>query len=182
MSFALTVYSSGPRQPTLVLWIGSDLLSSTRDGALEGRSKRRYHMDCLTPSLNTHPEGDWICAECAVTPEHTDDSTVEAEISDGELTDLLAEVDETASISSRLRPSTLNRPSGSADGRHSRRIQSRASSNPHPLAQTSRHVPRYLLRETPPAVATVEVAALHHGGINSAAVKLKTGERRKRAT
>uniref|UniRef100_A0A4W6FPV0 PHD-type domain-containing protein n=1 Tax=Lates calcarifer TaxID=8187 RepID=A0A4W6FPV0_LATCA len=48
-----------------------------------GRSDRRhrllvcihcdsgYHMDCLTPSLNTGPEGDWICPECAVTPHHT---------------------------------------------------------------------------------------------------------------
>uniref|UniRef100_A0A3B4TH32 PHD and ring finger domains 1 n=1 Tax=Seriola dumerili TaxID=41447 RepID=A0A3B4TH32_SERDU len=48
-----------------------------------GRSDRRhrllvcihcdsgYHMDCLTPSLNTGPEGDWICPECAASPHHT---------------------------------------------------------------------------------------------------------------
>uniref|UniRef100_A0A3Q3XBM2 PHD-type domain-containing protein n=1 Tax=Mola mola TaxID=94237 RepID=A0A3Q3XBM2_MOLML len=42
-----------------------------------GRSDRRhrllvcvhcdsgYHTDCLTPALNTGPEGDWICPECA---------------------------------------------------------------------------------------------------------------------
>ncbi|XP_056279290.1 PHD and RING finger domain-containing protein 1-like [Pseudoliparis swirei] len=159
-----------------------------------GRSDRRhrllmcihcdsgYHMDCLTPSLNTCPEGDWVCAECAVTPQHTDGSVVEGEISDGELTDLLVAVDETASTSSRLRPSTLNRPRSSADRRHSQRIQSRASGNPHPLPQTSWHVPRCLLRATQPAAATVEVAALHHRDINSAAVELKTRKRRKRAT
>ncbi|XP_031701406.1 PHD and RING finger domain-containing protein 1-like [Anarrhichthys ocellatus] len=143
-----------------------------------GRSDRRhrllmcihcdsgYHMDCLTPSLNTGPEGDWICAECAVTPQHTDGSVVEDEISDGELTDLLAEVDQTSSTSSRLRPSTVNRPSSSADRRHSQRIQSRAGANP----QTSWHVPRYLLRATKPAVTAVEVAALPHSDTSSAAV------------
>ncbi|TNN84445.1 PHD and RING finger domain-containing protein 1 [Liparis tanakae] len=114
-----------------------------------GRSDRRprllkcihcdsgFHMDCLTPPLNTCPEGDWVCAECAVTPQHTDGSVVEGEISDGELTDLLVAADETASASSRLRPSTLNRPRSSAGRRHSQRIQSRASGNPLPLPQTS---------------------------------------------
>lgn len=62
---------------------------------------------------------------------------VEEEISDGELADLLAEVDETTSTSSRLRPSTANRPSSSAERRHSRRIQNRASSDPDPRPQTS---------------------------------------------
>lgn len=62
---------------------------------------------------------------------------VEEEISDGELTDLLAEVDETPSTSSRLRPSTINQPSSSAGRRHSQRIQSRASSSPNPRLQTS---------------------------------------------
>ncbi|XP_054465858.1 PHD and RING finger domain-containing protein 1-like [Anoplopoma fimbria] len=132
-----------------------------------------YHMDCLTPSLKTGPEGDWICAECAVTPQHTDSSMVEGEISDGELTDILAEVDETASTSSRLRPSTINRPSGSTDRRHSQRIQSRASANPHPLPQAPLHVPRYLLRATMPAVTTVEVAAPHHSDTSSAACQVK---------
>lgn len=26
-----------------------------------------YHMHCLRPTLNTRPEGDWVCPECAVT-------------------------------------------------------------------------------------------------------------------
>lgn len=30
----------------------------------------RFHMDCLTPSLNSGPEGDWTCPDCAVSP-HT---------------------------------------------------------------------------------------------------------------
>lgn len=64
---------------------------------------------------------------------------VEGEISDGELTDLLAEGDDAALVSSRLRPSTLNRPRGFTERRHSQRIQSRTrtsygvipSSQPH---------------------------------------------------
>lgn len=31
----------------------------------------RYHMDCLRPPLNTSPEDDWVCPECAVIPQHT---------------------------------------------------------------------------------------------------------------
>ncbi len=62
---------------------------------------------------------------------------LEEEISDGELTDLLAEADETASISTRLRPSSLSRPSSSTERRHSQRIQSRARRDPEPRPQTS---------------------------------------------
>ncbi|KAM7411293.1 hypothetical protein PAMA_021333 [Pampus argenteus] len=115
-----------------------------------GRSDRRhrllvcihcdsgYHMDCLTPSLNTGPEDGWICPDCVVVPHHLEDSVVEEEISDGELTDLLAEVDEMPSTSSRLRPSTINQPSSSAGRRHSQRLQSRARSSPNPPSQTSK--------------------------------------------
>ncbi|KAK2897222.1 hypothetical protein Q8A73_013602 [Channa argus] len=74
-----------------------------------------YHMDCLTPSLSTGPEGI---------------SIVEEEISDGELMDLLGEVDANASTSSRLRSSTLNLPSSSTEQRRSARVQSRTNSNP----------------------------------------------------
>ncbi|XP_034732715.1 PHD and RING finger domain-containing protein 1-like [Etheostoma cragini] len=155
-----------------------------------GRSDRRhrllvcircdsgYHMECLTPSLNTGPDGGWTCAECALNPQHTDTSVVEGEISDGELKDLLAEANETASTSGRLRPSTINRPSSSRERRHSQRIQSRASSNPHPRPQTSWHVPKYLLGASTPAVTT----ALHPIETSSASVALKRRRRRKRAT
>ncbi|XP_049920804.1 PHD and RING finger domain-containing protein 1-like [Epinephelus moara] len=157
-----------------------------------GRSDRRhrllvcihcdsgYHMDCLTPPLNSGHEGDWICTECAVSPQHTDGSMVEEEISDGELTDLLAEVeDETPTTSSRLRPSTMNRPR--TERRHSQRIQSRASDMPDPRPQTSWHVPKYLLRASKPEVTTDEGAARHHSDTSSASVELKTRKRRKRA-
>ncbi|GAA6216668.1 PHD and RING finger domain-containing protein 1-like [Lates japonicus] len=155
-----------------------------------GRSDRRhrllvcihcdsgYHMDCLTPSLNTGPEGDWICPECAVTPHHLDDSMVE-EISDGELTDLLAEVDETAPTSSRLRPSTINRPSSSTERRHSARIQSRTSSNPNPRPQTSMHVPKYLIRASRPAVTTNEVTAPQHSDASNTSADLNTQKRKR---
>ncbi|XP_042348211.1 PHD and RING finger domain-containing protein 1-like [Plectropomus leopardus] len=158
-----------------------------------GRSDRRhrllvcthcdsgYHIDCLTPSLNTSPEGDWVCAECLVSPQHTDGSVLEEEISDGELTDLLAEVvDETPSTSSRLRPSTINRPGGATERRHSRRIQSRASSAARPRPQTSWHVPKYLLHAAKPEVTTDEVAARHQSDSSDASVELNTRKKRKR--
>lgn len=68
---------------------------------------------------------------------------VEGEISDGELTDLMAEGgDDAALFSSRLRPSTLSRPHGFTERRHSRRIQSRTSTShraiPSSQTQTSR--------------------------------------------
>lgn len=66
-----------------------------------------------------------------------DSYVLEEEISDGELTDLLAEVDESASTSSRLRPSTMSRPGSSTERRHSQRIQSRASSDPDPRPMSS---------------------------------------------
>ncbi|XP_073325768.1 PHD and RING finger domain-containing protein 1-like [Pagrus major] len=155
-----------------------------------GRSDRRHrllvcircdsghHMDCLTPPLNTGPESDWICPECAVIPQQTDTFMLEEEISDGELTDLLAEVDESASTSSRLRPSTISRPGSSTVRRHSQRIQSRASGDPDPRPQTSWHVPKYLLRASKLAVTTDEAAAPPH---HSDTVELKTRKRRKRA-
>lgn len=31
----------------------------------------RYHMNCLTPSLTSAPEGDWICSDCLAHPPHT---------------------------------------------------------------------------------------------------------------
>uniref|UniRef100_A0A3B3UBI2 PHD-type domain-containing protein n=1 Tax=Poecilia latipinna TaxID=48699 RepID=A0A3B3UBI2_9TELE len=30
-----------------------------------------YHMDCLTPPLDTVPEGDWMCPECVITSKST---------------------------------------------------------------------------------------------------------------
>lgn len=63
---------------------------------------------------------------------------LEEEISDGELTDLLAEVDEAPSTSRRLRPSTVDRPSSaSTERRRSARVQTRTSSDgPRPRPQT----------------------------------------------
>ncbi|XP_074538639.1 PHD and RING finger domain-containing protein 1-like [Halichoeres trimaculatus] len=152
-----------------------------------GRSDRRhrllvctecdsgYHMNCLTPPLTTVPEGNWTCLECAVSLQHTDGSMVEEEISDGELTDLLTEADETPSTSSRLRPSTVNRPQSSTERRHSQRVQSRARVDPNPpptncwvSAGETREfpllrVPKYLLRPSRPE----DAAPLPHGDPSS---------------
>lgn len=67
----------------------------------------------------------------------TESSPTEEEISDGELTDLLAEVEEIPSTSSRLRPSSTNRPSSSTERRRSARIQNRGGSRPSYGPQTS---------------------------------------------
>ncbi|XP_022050872.2 PHD and RING finger domain-containing protein 1-like [Acanthochromis polyacanthus] len=92
-----------------------------------------YHVDCLTPPFNRSPEGFWICPECVLIPYYTG-STIEEEISDGELADLLADVDEASLSSSRLRP--VIGPSSSAERRRSARIQSRASRNPSGRSQS----------------------------------------------
>ncbi|XP_026222865.1 PHD and RING finger domain-containing protein 1-like isoform X2 [Anabas testudineus] len=107
-----------------------------------------YHMDCLTPSLNTGPEGDWICPDCVSSPHHSDVSMAEEEISDGELMDLLTEANATASTSSRFRPSTVNRASSSTERRRSARMWARTSSNLNLRSRASWHVPKYLLRAT----------------------------------
>ncbi|KAM3616974.1 uncharacterized protein V6R79_000388 [Siganus canaliculatus] len=135
-----------------------------------------YHIDCLRPPVNT--EGEWICPECAAVPQHPDGSVVvvEEDISDGELMDLLAEVDEAPSTSSRLRPSTVRRPRSSADRRRSRRIQSRASVDPDPRPQISWHVPKYLLKASKPAASTDAAAAPQQSD-----AKLKAKRKRKRA-
>ncbi|KAL6119441.1 uncharacterized protein ACO6RY_04015 [Pungitius sinensis] len=151
------------------------------------RCDASFHTDCLTPPLDGGPGGDWICALCAVTPQHADELTVEGEISDGELTDLLAEVDGSASTSTRLRPSSLLRPSSSADRRRSQRVPSSASADRPPRPRSSRHVPPYLLRPTEPAGTTAPAAAaegdpIRHSATSSAAFKLKRRKRRKRAT
>ncbi|XP_023117206.1 PHD and RING finger domain-containing protein 1-like [Amphiprion ocellaris] len=92
-----------------------------------------YHVDCLTSPFNRSPEDFWICPECVLIPYYTG-STIEEEISDGELADLLADVDETSLTSSCLRP--VIRPSSSTERRRSARIQSRASRSPSGRLQT----------------------------------------------
>ncbi|XP_029362729.1 PHD and RING finger domain-containing protein 1-like [Echeneis naucrates] len=156
-----------------------------------GRSDRRHrllvciqcdsgcHMNCLTPPLKSLPEGDWICPECARIPHHTDESMVEEEISDGELTDLLAEIDDTPSTSSRLRPSTINQPRWSTERRRSVRVQSRTSSNPNPCPQTTLHVPKYLLRASRPPVITAEASAPHHADGSRTSAELNTQKRKR---
>ncbi|XP_068180396.1 PHD and RING finger domain-containing protein 1-like [Antennarius striatus] len=104
------------------------------------------HMDCLAPSLETHPEGSWICAECVAVLQNPDGSVeLEEEISDGELSDLFAEADEAMPPSSRLRPSPQSQPGAFGEQRRSQRIQSRARRDPGPQHRTSWHVPGYLL-------------------------------------
>lgn len=162
----------------------------------------RYHMNCLTPSLSSAPEGDWICSDCVAHPPHTgkaveftqfcfrkfesktkisemflfqivcdlitrdvkrhqphywvevfficltfvlflwrspfkDDSMLEADISDGEVTDLLSDFDGPALITNRLRVSTTNRPSSSTGRRRSTRLRSGTSADSSPRTPTT---------------------------------------------
>ncbi|XP_075898032.1 PHD and RING finger domain-containing protein 1-like isoform X2 [Nelusetta ayraudi] len=149
-----------------------------------GHQLLMHHMDCLASPLNTDTEDGWVCPECAVIPQDTENSmVVEGEISDGELTDLVAEGgDDAALVSSRLRPSTLSRPHGFTERRHSQRIQSRTRTShraiPSSQTQTSRHVPKYLLLTSKPA----QVSAPHHSNMSSASVDTRTSNKRKRAT
>ncbi|XP_020507012.2 PHD and RING finger domain-containing protein 1-like isoform X1 [Labrus bergylta] len=168
---------------------GSSAVICERCGRSDGRHRllvcthcdSGYHMDCMTPPLTTGPEGDWICPECAVCPQQTDGSMSGEEISDGELTDLLAEADQTPSTSSRLRPSTMNRPGGSIERRRSERVHSRARVDPpYPRPQTCSHVPKYLLRALKSADQTDEVFPVPHSHTNNSSVKLKTRRRRRK--
>lgn len=140
-----------------------------------------YHMHCLRPTLNTRPEGDWVCPECAVTAHVTESSLTEEEISDGELTDLLAEVEEIPSTSSRLRPSSTNRPSSSTERRRSARIQNRGDSRPSYGPQTSWHVPKYLLRTSKPPVPADKAHNQSESSHTSVKIKRRKKGRRKRA-
>ncbi|XP_017274729.1 PHD and RING finger domain-containing protein 1 isoform X1 [Kryptolebias marmoratus] len=136
-----------------------------------GRSDRRhrlllcarcdsgFHVDCLTLSLNSVPEGDWTCPECVISNTEGFGSE-EEEISNGELTELLAEVDRTSSPRGRLRASTLNRPGGLTQPRRSSRIQSRGGGGPRSRPQTCRRVPKYLLRAWRPTAPPGEAADL----------------------
>ncbi|MED6289703.1 hypothetical protein CHARACLAT_005603 [Characodon lateralis] len=134
-----------------------------------------YHMDCLTQPLSTVPEGDWMCPECVVASQNTEGYLAEEEdISDGEVTDLLADMDQTPSTSSRLRASTVNHPNNFTERRRSVRIQSRAeSSSPYQRPQTSWHVPKYLIRASRPAVTT-------GGSVNLPGVKCFSDQKKRK--
>ncbi|XP_015246527.1 PREDICTED: PHD and RING finger domain-containing protein 1-like [Cyprinodon variegatus] len=134
-----------------------------------------YHMDCLTPPLNSAPEGDWACPDCATTLQNSESFLAEeADISDGEITDLLSDMDQTPSTSSRLRASTVNRPSRVTERRRSARIQSRGgSSSPYPRPQTSWHVPKYLIRASRPSGTT-------EGSVNLPDVKSPSDKKKRK--
>lgn len=128
-----------------------------------GRSDRRnqvlvctccdsgYHINCLTPAESEAPDDDWMCPECQFCFNQPGIFADEERISDGELEDILSEVDETTS--SRFRPSTLNQPGSSSGPRRSQRMQTRSNRNPStPPSVTC--VPKYLLQ--PPTNVTTE--------------------------
>ncbi|XP_056135019.1 PHD and RING finger domain-containing protein 1-like [Lampris incognitus] len=130
-----------------------------------------YHIACLTSLLDTNLEGYWVCPECADSLPDTDDE----QVSEGELADLQAEVDDAVPTTSRLRPTTLSQPSRSTGTRCSQRIKDRARNNPTTPSHSagdSLHVPKYLLRS--PCTAD-EFAAGFHGDTKDVPAKLKKG-------
>ncbi|XP_032414067.1 PHD and RING finger domain-containing protein 1-like [Xiphophorus hellerii] len=137
-----------------------------------------YHKDCLTPPLDRVPEGDWMCPECVITSKNTESFLAEEEdISDGEVTDLLADMDQSPSTSSRLRASTVNRPSNVTERRWSVRLQSRGESTSlYRRPETSWHVPKYLIRASKPPVTTERSENLQ--GVNTTSDKKKKKRRK----
>lgn len=150
-----------------------------------GRSDRRnrmlvcsqcdsgFHMNCLTPAVTGAPEGEWVCPECELSLNQPDSFAAEEGISDGEIEDILSEVDETTS--SRLRPSTLNQPN--APVRVSDRVQTRSNRDPTATPSITR-VPKYLLK--PPNSSTA--VTTENGPSESTSTSEETEQRKRKRT
>ncbi|XP_054432799.1 PHD and RING finger domain-containing protein 1 isoform X2 [Pteronotus mesoamericanus] len=99
-----------------------------------------YHMECLDPPLQEVPVDEWFCPECAVpgaaAPPTDTDSVTEEEVSL-----LLADVVPTAS---RLRP-RMGRTRAIARTRQSERVRATVNRNRMSTAQSTQHIPRYLM-------------------------------------
>ncbi|XP_054645883.1 PHD and RING finger domain-containing protein 1-like [Dunckerocampus dactyliophorus] len=104
-----------------------------------------YHHGCLRAASLTSPQGDWTCPDCHILSHQAERLAEEEEISDGELSDLLAEVHEEASTSNRLRPTTINQSRLAAAPRRSPRNHTTTSSS---SLSAHWHVPKHLLRAT----------------------------------
>ncbi|XP_078076972.1 uncharacterized protein phrf1 isoform X2 [Mustelus asterias] len=143
-----------------------------------------YHLDCLTPALNTVPVEEWFCPECAVN-NPTDD--VE-EIDDEEVAFLVADAAQEPTTS-RLRPST-RRTRAIARTRQSERVRENVNRNRITRAHQIEHVPQYLMNaslldETIETVVAGLSTAVYHRPLTPRTRTTKkrrkrTGKKRKR--
>ncbi|KAL4622683.1 PHD and RING finger domain-containing protein 1 [Arapaima gigas] len=102
-----------------------------------------YHMECLTPPLNSIPVEEWFCPECAASNPLAGASS--EEVSDGELVALTTDIVPTTSS---LRASS-NRPTRAiARTRQSERVRATVNRNRITQARTIQHVPQYLMQST----------------------------------
>ncbi|XP_041054016.1 PHD and RING finger domain-containing protein 1 isoform X2 [Carcharodon carcharias] len=97
-----------------------------------------YHLDCLTPALDTVPVEEWFCPECAV-----NNPTDDVEIDDEEVAFLVADAAQEPTTS-RLRPSA-RRTRAIARTRQSERVRENVNRNRITRAHQIEHVPQYLM-------------------------------------
>ncbi|XP_041853075.1 PHD and RING finger domain-containing protein 1 isoform X3 [Melanotaenia boesemani] len=99
-----------------------------------------YHMECLTPPLDSVPVEEWFCPECEANNRHS--SSVE------ELSDTDSRPSTTRPATSRSRPHSAGPTRAIARTQQSERV--RANVNRHRITQarTSQLAPTYLMRST----------------------------------
>ncbi|XP_059508055.1 PHD and RING finger domain-containing protein 1 isoform X2 [Stegostoma tigrinum] len=98
-----------------------------------------YHLDCLTPALNTVPVEEWFCPECAA----NNPTPVVEEIDEEEVAFLVADAAQEPTTS-RLRPST-RRTRAIARTRQSERVRENVNRSRITRAHQIEHVPQYLM-------------------------------------
>ncbi|XP_038663935.1 PHD and RING finger domain-containing protein 1 isoform X1 [Scyliorhinus canicula] len=137
-----------------------------------------YHLDCLTPALDTVPVEEWFCPECAVNNPRDD---VE-EIDDEEVAFLVADAAQEPTTS-WLRPS-VRRTRAIARTRQSERVRENVNRNRITRAHQIEHVPQYLMNASL-LDETIETVV---AGLNTAvyyrplAPRTRTTKRRRRRT
>ncbi|KPP75093.1 PHD and RING finger domain-containing protein 1-like [Scleropages formosus] len=137
-----------------------------------------YHMECLTPPLNSVPVEEWFCPECAAN--NNPAGAFSEEVSEDELMALTADAVPTTS---HLRTSSSRPTRAIARTRQSERVRATVNRNRITQARTMQHVPRYLVQSTW-LDETIEAVV---AGLNTAAYmrdltpRSRTGRRRKTA-
>ncbi|GCC19709.1 hypothetical protein chiPu_0018478 [Chiloscyllium punctatum] len=144
-----------------------------------------YHLDCLTPALNTVPVEEWFCPECAA----NNPTAVVEEIDEEEVAFLVADAAQEPTTS-RLRPSA-RRTRAIARTRQSERVRENVNRNRITRAHQIEHVPPYLMNaslldETIEAVVAGLNTAVYHRPLAPRAQSTKkrrkrSGKKRKKA-
>ncbi|XP_048477472.1 PHD and RING finger domain-containing protein 1-like [Rhincodon typus] len=136
-----------------------------------------YHLDCLTPALNTVPVEEWFCPECAA----NNPTAVVEEIDEEEVAFLVADAAQEPTTS-RLRPST-RRTRAIARTRQSERVRENVNRSRITHAHQIEHVPQYLMNaslldETIETVVAGLNTAVYHRPLTPRAPSTKKCRRR----